>query len=336
MNILGLLLCVVILTALLLFHSYLRHGFRITFNFFLFALIVAISKEIGTFFGPLVKDPPNSTPFFFPGHGIPFVANFLTVVLGWVFTFYISWALAEKIIERLDHFRNKIFPTLLFSGIVVASISYAAEVVGTNMEWWKWSFHDNRFSRFLVEGAHFFALEVWFFFVLHFLIVFFLIECSRFSKSKWKSAFIIIFFIQPYLRIFSDWVNIEQTLLFLLLLTLSFTSNLSFEVPDFPTNSAVYESQIFDYLPVFAVSIVLFVSALLFLFHIKNADLLTALLPALILVCLSIKKINLVFIITFTLIFSGVARYKITPTIATVTIFLIFAITNKYKKDCKV
>ncbi len=149
MSVSGLLLFLIIGITLLIFHSYFTRGFRVTFNFFLFALIAAMRKEIGTFFDSRFLVSKGS-PFFFPTVNVSFGTSLSVVILGWVFVFYISWIISGKIIQRLDYFRDKIFPTVLFSGIVIASISYAVEAIGINMGWWQWRFYDPRFSIFLI------------------------------------------------------------------------------------------------------------------------------------------------------------------------------------------
>lgn len=334
MNTTRLLVVVLISVTLLIAHSYFKRGFRLTFNFFLFALIAALRKEIGTFFGSKSLMLKGS-PFFFPEANIPFLISFLTVIFGWMFTFYIAWSLAEKITKRLDYFNNKIFPTLLFAGIIAASISYAVETVGVNMGWWRWKFYDGRFSEFLAGNAHFFAIEAWFYFTIHFLAVYFLIECSKFKKFDWKCIFLLIYFIRTWSIVFSGGSDlpriVEERIMFCLLVALSFLLPLKFEVPVLksPKKISVFSLKLINSIPF----LVLFnlVGVLLFLSIVKigNAHLIISFSPLVILVLLAIERVKFMIIIFFCLFLLLCSGYLAVPAILPIILFVIFKLIEK-------
>jgi hypothetical protein len=337
MNTTSLLAVVLISLVLLITHAYYRRGFRLTFNFFLFGVIAALRKEIGTFFGSesiMLK----GSPFFFPRADVPFFISFLTVIFGWIFTFYIAWTIAEKITDRLGSFRGKIFPTLLFAGLVAASISYAVETIGVNMGWWRWKFHDGRFSVFLVGDAHFFAMQAWFFFAVHFLAVYFLIECSKFRKSGWKAVFFLIYFLRTWSIVFSggsDFPRIAEELVILgLLIALSFSLPLKFEFPvvKLRNKPSISRSRFIEglfYLVVFnLVSVLIFLS----LIKLKKPVLAVSVLPFLVMIMLAIRKVNLYWIIALFLFILISAKPIMMPVALPLTLFLIFKLLGRSQK----
>ncbi len=340
MNTIGLLIVVLISVTLLIIHSYFKRGFRLTFNFFLFALIAALRKEIGTFFSSQSLMLKGS-PFFFPQVNIPFLISFLTVIFGWMFTFYIAWSIAEKITKRLDYFNNKIFPTLLFAGIIAASISYAVETVGVNMGWWRWKFYDGRFSDFLVGNAHFFAIEAWFYFAIHFLAVYFLIECSKFKKFDWKCLFFLIYFIRTWSIVFSGGSDlpriVEERIMFCLLIVLSFLLPLKFEFPvlKFSKKIPVLSYKLIDSLLFLVVFNLVAVLIFLSMVKLKNMQLVISIFPLFVLILLAIPRIKLLWLIFFCLCLLIYGKSVMVPTIFPVVLFIIFKLFERIPKALK-
>ncbi len=325
---------ILISIILLITHSYFKRGFRLTFNFFLFALIAATRKEVGSFFSSGVVALKKS-PFFFPESSIPFIVSFLTVIFGWAFTFYLAWSISEKIMKRLDYFNNKIFPTLLFAGIIAASISYAVEVVGVDMGWWRWKFYDGRFSSFLIGNTHFFAIEAWFYFAIHFLLVYFLIECSKFRNTDWKCVFFLVFFIRTWTIVIPGspviFQIMEQHLMLCLVIALSFLAPLKFEFTVLKSSKRIapLSHNLIDFIPFLVVSNLLVILSFLSIFKIKNIHLLISLLPLFILVLLAIKRVRLMTIILFCTCLLMWGGRLIVPAIIPVVLFIIFKSLEK-------
>lgn len=335
MNTARLLSVVLVSVALLVVHSYFNRGFKLTFNFFLFAFIAAMRKEIGSFFGSGALASRGS-PFFFPETGTPFAISFLTVIFGWVLTFYIAWALAEKITKKLGYFNNKIFPTLLFAGIIAASISYAVEAVGVDIGWWRWKFYDGRFSNFLIGHTHFVAIEAWFYFAIHFLAVYFLIECSKFKKFDWKCLFFLIYFMRTWSIVFSEGSHLprimEQRVMFCLLIISAFLVPLKFELPVFKSpRISVISRKLIDSIPFLVLFNLVGVLLFLSIAKIKDAHLIISSLPLVILILLAIERIKFVIIIFFCLFLLLYGGRLMVPVIIPVIIFMIFKLFGKTK-----
>lgn len=135
MSIIIFILSASILLALLILHSYLTRGVRITVNFFLFAFMVMFNKEV---FGSVLYNIPKHYYFFTKDS--PAIIGQLTAVIGWMITFYLSWCFSELVLLRFNNFKNRLFTTLSFSLIVTMSICFFLETFGISMGLWHWSF----------------------------------------------------------------------------------------------------------------------------------------------------------------------------------------------------
>ena len=62
------------------------------------------------------------------------------VILGWTFTGFLAWHVAERIAQRGSNWqvRSNPFIVLILSVFVVESVSYLTEVAGTIAGWWEW------------------------------------------------------------------------------------------------------------------------------------------------------------------------------------------------------
>jgi len=299
MSVLELFIFAFIGLSLLIVHSYFKRGFRITLGVFLFAFIVGMKKEIGNFLGLAFSNMPSPAPFIHTTNYSLIFCVFNTAV-GWMLMFYLSWCLAERIVNRVGYLKDKIFPTLLFAGIVIAAFAYAIEATAVNIGWWKWRFFDKHFAKFLVGGVHFFALSIWFHHSIHFLVPYFLIECSKFRKTDWRCIFFLIPLSRTWTILFlgSDLpLVIHQHISFFLLIILVFVRPLYFDYPEFKikidAHSFLYK--IIEFIP-FIVSLMI-LSVLLYvnIVKLKNGILIISLLPVIFLLLLAIKKVPLKF-----------------------------------------
>jgi len=329
----GLLIFIIISLGFLVAHSYFTKGRRITITFFLFAFIAAAEKELNSFLGhefPVVQHP---SPFFFPSGNNLSVIRLFMVITGWVFVFYLSWYTSEKVLGKVKSLSNRIFPVVLFAGIVAGCISYAIETTGTSIGWWKWVFKDNRLSMFLVGKAHFFAVQAWFYFNTHFLAAYFLIECSRYKRSSWKAVFFLVYLIRIYLILFFfSFIprEIEEYVAFSLLILLAFFSPLAFDLSGIayprihPANL-----NILDKIPlviIMAMSSVLF---FLDIFILRQPVLLFSLAPLFSCVILTLPTIRLPIFLILSIILLVIGKAKMMPLAVPVFLLAIFYLLSQ-------
>ncbi len=322
-------------------HSYSRQGPRLTFNFFFFAFLVAIIKE-----GPmringlLMKNP--SMPYEFLIKGVPVVASTTLVILGWVFTFYLGWYIGGRVSERLGAWQKRIFPTLLLSGLVTASIGYCVEATAMGLGWWHWTIEDARLAPLLV-GAPFIVFETWVHFPTQYLLMpYSLIECSRFKRMSWKGIFFVIPFIHSLstqARLESVRIGVEHAAL-MVLLVLAFTNPLRFDYSGIKKHEGVsfLKPKLLDQLPMAVMIMLLSTLALLDVAKIHDAGLVISILPAMFFILLAIKRIPFYWIASLALLCFLILQKQAIIATAPVAIVLIFKsamkITSNLKGEC--
>lgn len=128
-----------------------------------------------------VADPPVRI-----GHATPLVA------VGWSFTFYLGWFLAERILARAPAHRGRLFPTLLLAALAAMPISYATEAMALSAGLWEWRAHIREASAGLLGEVPVLALEGWYSTGLAFLSTFFLVAYSevRDARRFWGLAIV--------------------------------------------------------------------------------------------------------------------------------------------------
>ncbi len=289
-------ICIIAMIA----HSYLRHGLWLTFEFFLFAFIVAIIKELPTGMnGVLLQDTYN--PYrFMSGH---IILNTLVVIIGWIFTFYLAWGISEIILRRAKPLNNYIFPTLLMCYAVIASISYAVETTALGVGWWRWTFKDMGFVGSAVK-VPFISFIAWPNFAVQYLLLpFFLIKLSKYKTKEWKNIFIIIPFIHmvttrshyTHLRLFDEYAVLA------FIVILAFLKPLQFQI----NNMQLYRKRqlvigragIIDILPFMISGILISTLAIFDIMKIGDIKTLTSLLPLSFFALLAIEEIPYVLLV---------------------------------------
>ncbi len=325
-----------ILVCLLAAHSYYKRGSHLTFNFFLFAFIVTFIKEAPgrRFDGVLAQD--HAAPFEFLNPGGSAIIGSLAGLVGWIFTFYLGWSMAEAIIKRVEPLSKRVFPLLLLSGLVIMSISYSVEATAVRMGWWRWKIEDLRLASFLV-GVPFMAFEAWASFSLQYLLLpYALIECSSLNKAPWKGAFFAIPFIHNLLancQLHTLRV-LEERSVFLLLIIMSFASSLclDYSTIKIPRATKISNSGWFKAIPVWVVSAMLSILAFFDIIVLKDYSLFITMLPLLVLILLAVRKIPLYLIVIFIIIASLFAKEKIAPAALSLAVFFVFMFFAKLKK----
>ncbi|MBL7196788.1 MAG: hypothetical protein ISS47_01670 [Candidatus Omnitrophica bacterium] len=337
MDIIIVLSLAIIGVALLMTHSYFKRGLWLTFDFFLFAFIVAMIKELPTNInGILLQDPHN--PYNFTSGYV--ILNSLVVITGWVFTFYLGWSIAELVLKRAKPFNNYIFPTLLMCYVVIASIAYAVEATALSLGWWQWTFSDTRFTSSIV-AAPFISFEAWPNFSIQYLLLpFFLIKLSIYKQTEWKNIFILIPFIHiattrcdhGYFRVF------EEYFVLVLIFLLSIIKPLPFEYSNakcFKTHPFFNKKRL-DIIPLMVIMLLLVTLCIFDITRLKDLKILITLLPLSFLTLLAIEKVPFILLVmlSFGLLFinRNIMFLPIIPVIV-VAIFKIYVIRRHHLKN---
>ncbi len=293
-------------------HSYLRYGFRLTFNFFLFSFLY-VSKWV-------IKNSANIPAMFKTAQQIKIlelsmcgksifyksIANYLytiSTILGWIFLLYVSWYLAGRIMQRLSSIKDRLFPTLLLSGLIVSCIVYIVEAMAGVLGWWNWTVFCSQIDKFLI-GCPFHPIRKGFYFSIYFLAAYFLIECTKFRRANWKAMFFIIPFIHIFcISIFgpSELVRlIEHIVSLVVLVILVLFSPLDFDFSFDNTKSRKF--QMIDNTMLLMILVILLILAVVNITVFKQAFLNLAILPFVFFLFFSIKFIPVYIILACALI----------------------------------
>ncbi len=321
MTVLPLLTAGIIAVGLLMLHSYILRGPRITFNFFFFTFLCAFRKErILLTFAP-------RCPYEYLNSGISIFWSVLSATIGWLFAFYIAWTLAEEILKKRFIFLEKrIFITLLLTGLIIGSISYCLESTGIALNWWRWKFTDYRLTNFL-SVCPLMAIEAWFFFSIYFLAAYFLIECSRYRRANWKC----VFFLLPLISLwFFQFIppKLSQGMAISTLLPLALFNSLQFEYGQikweeskrFPLNIRYLLNNIPLFMMLFMVVFVMIMD----LAVARQPILLISVLPILFFFLLSVKKIPFYSIIILATVLFILIGKKFVPSLVPIGFILVF------------
>lgn len=336
MNILWLTIPAAFALAFLIFHCYLYRGLRVTSTFFLICFLYSIFKENAVYyFEGIMRN--SSPPYEILNPHIQIFHAPLAICIGWMFVFYVSWCLAERILKRINFFSKKLFPTLLLGGLITASISYCVEATGINAGWWHWTRKDSRLTNFFIEGVTLSPIEGWFFTFMVVLVPYFLIECSKYRNRKWKYIFIIpsLFYIAIRLSGFYLIAMIVECLAITLLLYLTLRSHL-FLMHHLKNNHShnsinhPYILHFMDRVPLFMVFLMLIIMISIDLRIAGRPELFISKLPIIFFTLLSIKEIpfSIIFSLAFVITVCGRGKFLVLaiPPIS----FLILLIFSKW------
>ncbi len=129
----ALLLPAALAVVLLVLHARALHGGRVAADFFGLAFAYFVVKENLSVAGYFHRYFYAATPPLRIGNAP------LGVVIGWLFTSYVAWTLAERLLARFPEHRGGWVHTVFVAMLIAASISYPMEAVGTALGWWRWT-----------------------------------------------------------------------------------------------------------------------------------------------------------------------------------------------------
>lgn len=119
--------------VLLVLHARALHGARAAAELFGLAFVYFVVKEnlsVAGYFHVYYYDHEPA---------VRIVRAPLGVVIGWLFTTYLAWTLAERLLARYPASRGAFPHTVLVAMLATAAISYPMEAAGTSLGWWRWT-----------------------------------------------------------------------------------------------------------------------------------------------------------------------------------------------------
>ena len=327
-------------------HCHLKRGGRLTFTFFFFGFLY-ISRWVIKNMGPSPEYLKTARCSIFSARtsllstlssakdpAINFIHVLLVhivIIIGWLCLFYAGWWLAERIMRHFDILQKRLFPTLLLSSFITASIAYPIEATGSSIGWWWWQLPAKSFDIFFI-GCPAQPMRAEFYSVLLFLAAYFLIECSRFRHKSWR----MLFFLLPFVHFFTITFfghglprAIERLGIFITILILTFFSKLSLENTGEDDLSTLKSVE--DLLSIALISL-LSLSCLVHIFIIQKPLLVFSALPAFFFYLLSIKKELFVLVLIFSVALLFLGKTIAAPLMVPISIFLVFKASDHYQK----
>ncbi len=315
--------------VLLMAHSYVLRGARITITFFLFVSILMFYKESVR---PLLDGVPFINATFPRSYELliqnaPGILRQFTLISGWIITFYLSWCFSEQALLRFESFKRKFFPTLVFSLMLITGICYCMEAIGTHMGWWAWKYYTPGLERF-VMGFPIEAITGWVHMGFFVLTPFFLMECSKYKTAKWKWVFLLIYFMHVWFIPIFGFINyfIAMNLLLINAVFFSFFATLQLEAGEGRfTGLKPGLNRYIGQIPFFAAVLMLVFIVLSEVFLLRAPRLIISTIPFLIILLLSIRKIPLFFILILSIasffIMKQAAVFSLVPVIFTLMLW---------------
>lgn len=319
-----------LLLILLILHSCLTRGGRITLKFFLYAFIFMSFKEIVLPAIPVIWPKITSAPMMLNRHyrflitGAPDIAYRTSVVIGWLVTFYLSWHFSEKIVSRFAGFKGRIFSILAFSLIITASICYSLENFGISMGLWSWRIYFPEFEPFLMNcPLH--AIEGWVHMSMIFLSLFFITECSRYKSAKWKPLclpfLLISFILLPFLNLGGGILRLDLAAIGIIFF--SFLIKLRMECRHERPAAPRYP----EYINLIPLIVILSMASFMIiyeLFILRHPPLVISIMPMLIVALLSVTGLPLLYIFIFSavmlIVFGEKAAFAAIPAVFAVVL----------------
>ncbi len=328
MSIIIFILSTSILLALLILHSYLTRGVRITVNFFLFAFMMMFNKEV---VGTVLYNIPKHYQFLIKD--TPAIIGQLTTAIGWMITFYLSWCFSELILLRFNNFKKRLFTTLAFSMIVVMSICFCLENFGVSEDLWHWSFYSPTLEPFLVN-CEINAIRGWMHMSFMFLLPFLLIECSKYKLTNWKGIFFFIplvyFWVAPFIGLKNFSIMMDFAIINIMFF--SFFTRLQIEFGTIrQVNSSLKPLKYINQIPFIVLVLMLSFVAVREVFFLKQPFLLITTIPLLVILLLSIKKIPLFCVSILTLVMFIIFKEKATLSLIPIIFALMLWVFDKVK-----
>jgi len=176
------------LTLLLIIHSVKSRGVRTTLYFFLSAFLFGVVR--GNSVAYLSSDE-NGLPYVFSDALIHVGKAELPACIGWVFSLYLSWTLAEGVLHRRPGLGRAVFPLSSFAIVAMGCFSDAVETTASGVGWWRWNII-HRATPLLPGGTHLFGIVEWMSAGLDFLVPFLLFRTSRGARSALAWACVLL------------------------------------------------------------------------------------------------------------------------------------------------
>ena len=181
--------------GLLVCHSWKYRGKQVTIRFFLLCLVYAILRGHAVRYIMVNLWGSASTPYIFSHQTFQIAGEPIVPVVGWIFTIYLSWCLAEAALKRLRIPSTNLFALVCFAYLSTAGICYVVEAAAHSGLWWRWTMS---VKNALFHGVPIIGVVDWAGIIFDFLLPFLLVFHTPVKKTPWKYLFFLPFLLHMF------------------------------------------------------------------------------------------------------------------------------------------
>ncbi len=176
---------------LILFHSWRQRGPKITIAFFVSGAVYGLLRD-AFIQDAMIDDRDLRMPYEFALPVLRIGDASIQAVVGWLFSIYASWCIAEAIVRRFEpqQAEPRLFPVLTLACLTNAALGYAVEVAAAAAGWWWWNLSVKNPFTLDVPVA---GVIAWFSVPFDFLLPFLLIFGDR-GRIRWWALVTVALF----------------------------------------------------------------------------------------------------------------------------------------------
>ena len=186
--------------AVLMWHAWSYRGRRIALSFFISAFLFGVVRG-NVIHWITVESQGGVMPYVFTQPVVQIFSASLQAIIGWIFSLYVSWWLAERVLARIPALKGDLMATVGMACVGMAAVGYGVEGGAAAAGWWLWSIPT--YNRFFV-GVPTVGIAEWFAVGFEFFIPYFLVFCTPYRRRVWAHALWGVFLFHMFLHLFSE------------------------------------------------------------------------------------------------------------------------------------
>lgn len=186
--------------AVLVWHAWSHRGRRIALSFFISAFLFGVLRG-NVIHWITVESQGGVMPYVFTQPVVQIFSASLQAVIGWIFALYVSWWLAERVLDRIPALKGDLMATVGMACVGMAAVGYGVEGGAAAAGWWLWSIPT--YNRFFA-GVPTVGIAEWFAVGFEFFIPYFLAFCTPYRRRVWAHALWGVFLFHMFLHLFFE------------------------------------------------------------------------------------------------------------------------------------
>ncbi|HEU5180465.1 MAG TPA: tetratricopeptide repeat protein [Candidatus Polarisedimenticolia bacterium] len=178
-----------LLTLLLVVHAVRTRGARTALAFFVSAFLFGVIRGNSVAYLAAGED---AGPYIFSEAIVSIGRAELPAVIGWIFSVYLSWVLAERFLRSRPALAGGVFTLSAFAMLAMGCFSDAVETTASGVGWWRWNIVVVT-TPLLPAGTHLFGIIEWMSVGFDFLVPFLLFRTPKGARSPLAWASLLLY-----------------------------------------------------------------------------------------------------------------------------------------------